>query len=329
MTLIRTSYFISFFLMLVFNCVPEAPHDNALDPYHSSAAESGIELVGEVIQKVEPHSPISDCLVLLLPEQRFDTTSTDGRFRFMNILPGLHHVIVNKSGFDSDTFQIIPDTVQRNPVHFPINGRPVIKKTKVYSQYIDQWWPDPVVFINFETIVEDSDGMSDIEDVQIEIPAFNLIRSLTNTARPDSFSLQLSDTDFPDNNIFSAIGKKIYFIVTDKSNSQTFSDPNYLIRIIDTSPETIEPSALQTVGPRPILQWRSYLAVYPFTYEVSVFFVTAGIPVLIHYQNEIDLTVHQYQYPDSLVAGTYFWTVAIRDELENLSRSKEASFLVQ
>jgi hypothetical protein len=241
----------------------------------------------------------------------------------------VHNVIISKSGFDTDTFQIIPDTVQRSPVHYPINGRPFIKKTKVYSRYIDQWWPDPVVFINFETIVEDSDGMSDIEGVQIEIPALNLIRSLTKTARPDSFTLQLSDTDFPGNDIFSIIGKKIYFIVTDESNSRTFSDPNYLIRIIDTSPETVEPSGLQTVNPRPILQWRPYLALYQFTYEVSVFLVTAGIPVLIHNQNKIDLTVHQYQYPDSLGTGTYFWTVGIRDELENLSRSKEASFLVQ
>jgi hypothetical protein len=327
--MIRKSYFISLFLMLIFNCVPEAPHDNALDPYHISASESGIELLGEVIQKVEPHPPISECLVLMLPEQQFDTTGIDGRFSFINILPGLHQIIINKSGFDTDTFQIIPDTVQRNPVHFPINGTPIIKKSRVYSQYIDQWWPDPVIFINFETIIEDSDGISDIEDVRIEIPALNLLRSLNTTARPDSFTMHLSDLDFPDNNIFSAIGKIVNFIVMDKSDSRGYSAPQYLIRIIDTSPETVEPSGLQTVGSRPILKWSPYLTLYPFTYEVSVFFVTAGIPVLIHYQNEIDSTVNQYQYPDSLVSGTYFWTVAVRDDLKNLSRSKEASFLVQ
>ena len=115
------SYFLSILIILIINCVPEAPHDNALDPYHGIASETGIELVGEVIQKVEPHSPIRDCLILLLPEQRFDTTGTDGRFQFMNILPGIHQVIINKPGFDTDTFQVIPDTVQRNPVHFPIN----------------------------------------------------------------------------------------------------------------------------------------------------------------------------------------------------------------
>ena len=96
--MIKISYFISLIILLVFHCVPEAPHDNALDPYHGIASETGIDLVGEVIQKIEPHPPIKHCLVLLLHEGRFDTTGSDGRFRFSNLLSSIHQVVINKIG---------------------------------------------------------------------------------------------------------------------------------------------------------------------------------------------------------------------------------------
>lgn len=326
--MIKIKLIIYTLLFFLFSCAPEAPHDNSLDPYHSSIGNSGIGLIGEVLSKAEPHVPISNCLVLIMPEQYYDTTNIDGRFQFSNLQTGVHQIIIEKAGFKSDTSILAPDTVSSNPMHFYLNGLPFITETKIYSEYIDQWWPDPVANIKFEIIANDPDGAGDIKIITLDVPEMGISKEFTRTVKQDSFFLQLSEPDFPQDSLPQLIGKEMQIVLQDNSNKRVTESPFYLIRIIDFAPIPVEPVGLQTVVPKPLFQWQPYIASFVFNYEVSVFVVAAGLPVLIHNQKNVSVNQTEYQYPDSLSTGTYFWTVGVRDEIGNLSRSKEASFIV-
>lgn len=313
-------------VIFLLSCAPQAPHENPLDPYHVS---SGIGFSGQVLQKIQPHNPLSKSLIFLLPEQKFDTTNAEGLFQFEQLQPGPHQLIIEHEGYVSDTVAVDPDTMRQNPAIFYLNGRPYLTQTKVYSEFIDQWWPDPVTFVKFEITIADPDGASDITSATLQIPKLNLYHPFQATVKPDSLFLQLSETDISRDSLFQLAGLSMQIRLTDTSEDTEIFTPFYLIRIIDVSPVTTAPSGLQTADPRPLLQWQAYAAPFAFTYEIGVYVLTAGLPVRIHQTESITPDQLEYQYPDSLPTGTYFWTVGIRDDLGNLSRSKEASFIVE
>ncbi len=315
------------FLGLVLSCVPDAPHSNPIDPYNQNPIPS-ITLQGHVLRKYEPHLPISNCQVLLFPEEMVRFTDSTGSFTFRLAEMGVHQLIFRKTGFTPDTVELDMDTLNTAPQHFYLNAEPYVRQITIFSEYIDQWWPEPFTTINFWLIADDPDGLSDIDTLRVLIPDLGIVREFQETVRPDSFRLMLTQEDFPEGNPFPLVGKDIFILLEDRSRAQVTSGPYHLIRIMEQSPVAIEPTALQEVSARPLFRWEPYPASFAFQYEVSVFRIQAGIPILIHQALRIPATQFQYQYPDSLSSGTYFWTIGVRDEFNNLSRSKEASFVV-
>lgn len=316
-------------LMLRFTaCVPEAPRLNPLDPFFQSKDSSVSSFAGEILKKNDPRLPIPDCLVLLLPEQLFTRSNESGRFQFQNIGEGVHQFVISKEGFSTDTFFVDVDTVSQGTVVFHLNGNPYLKDIHIFSEFIDQWWPDPITTVNVQVIVDDPDGISDIEMLKMQVPDITVDTSLQSTSQPDSFVLRMEAGDFPNEDPFGLIGKDIWIQLEDKSNMRVREGPFHLIRILENSPEPLSPAGLQTAGPSPLFVWQPYPASFKFTYEIWVFVIQGGLPNLLFRDDGLPDSQFQYQYPDSLSPGTYFWTVGVRDELGNFSRSKEASFVV-
>jgi len=326
--MIKTSQIVVIIGLLIFvACVPDAPHDNPLDPFYQTS--KGINVFsGQVLQKNEPHAPIGDCLVSLLPEQQFVRTDNNGKFSFAGTQPGRHRIAVSKTGYDSLLKTIDFDTVRNRIVHFYLNGTPFLKKIKIYSEYIDQWWPDPVTSMIVEITIGDPDGVSDIRDIRLSVPSQDTSFAFSKTARPDSFFLRLDELVVTRQDLFALVGAQQYVILTDESGTEVTSGPHYLIRIITSTPQTESPTGLQVVDAQPVFTWQPYIAQFSYKYEILIFFLNAGIPILIHRSAELEPQQLQYTYPDSLSPGTYFWTVAIRDRLGNFCRSKEATFIV-
>ncbi len=315
-------------LVMGVTCVPEAPHSNPVDPYFGRNQPTGWMLSGMVLTRYEPHVPIGDCEVLLFPERQFARTDARGTFSFPLQQSGEHQICVRKEGFFPDTIIVNPDTLGEKTLNLYLDGQPYLLRAQVYSEYIDQWWPEPVTTINFRVVAADPDGVNDLDTIAMVIPELEIHRVMGSTARADSFSLTLTGDDFPNSNPFTLIGKAIYFVLQDRSLRQVRSEPHYLFRILEQSPHAIEPTSLQQVSPTPIFRWEPYPASFTFQYEIEVFFIQGGIPISIHRKTGIPPEQQEYQYPDSLPTGTYFWTVGVRDNLNNFSRSKEASFVV-
>ncbi len=315
-------------LLTLANCVPEAPHSNPLDPDISSGS-SGVEFRGQIRQKNAPFLPLDNCLITLSPGDKYTYSDDLGMFSFTGLTGAEYRLIISRENFCSDTFSVDTDTVSAAAAVFHLNGKPQLIRFSLTSRFINQWYPDPFYQVDAGIRIADPDGMEDICGVTLHIPALEMNDSLTATAVPDSFSLHFRESDMPDSNIFQLIGKEVYIRIEDKSGAAVDSGPFYLHRIIDESPRAESPADLATVGPQPLFTWQAYTAQFPFTYELSIFYINAGIPFLVYSRTGISAAQQQFRYPDSLQSGQFYWTIAVRDDLGNLSRSREATFLVQ
>ncbi|GAB4364034.1 MAG: hypothetical protein Kow0042_02330 [Calditrichia bacterium] len=310
-------------------CVPEPPHSNPLDPYRSRPEANTTGINGLVVRKNIPHFPVENCRVTLLPLNQFTLTDSSGRFSFSDLVSGQYKMVAEKNGFLSDTLVFHTDSLNSSALlTFYLNSFPQLIRFSLYSKFIDQWWPDPFFLVEATLVANDPDGVADMQIPQLLVPELNQTYNFLQTARGDSFVLQIKESDLPDNNIFTLVGQRVVVRLEDQSGAVHFSEPYYLHRIIDTAPEPISPKGLDIVSPRPVFIWEAYVANFNFTYEISTFFVNAGIALLIHQSGELPASQLQYQYPDSLPSGDYFWTVGVRDALGNSSRSREAAFRV-
>lgn len=309
------------------SCVPDPPHSNPLDPFYNR--EINLQISGRVSQKNNPYTPLDSCLLLLTPGNYFTFSDNAGNFVFDKLLPGSYQVVTYKSHYQTDTTTFHTDSLVSKPLFIYLNGLPFIKKLYFYSQFIDQWWPDPYYEIVLNLIADDPDGMNDIQEIRLNIPEFDLYESLRTSNRIDSFSISLQGNEFPDGNIFNIIGKNTFIELVDRSGSTQREGPFFIHRIIETSPTPLSPIGLALVNNQPILTWQEFSVPFNFQFEIQIFRIIAGIPNLIFYHKNIPSRQTEYQYPEILTAGQYFWVIWVRDEIGNLSRSKEASFQVQ
>ena len=320
--------FITVVGLLFSACTPDAPRSNPLDPFHQAAVESGGQLKGQVMQKTAPFPPLPFCDVFILPEKKFTSTDEDGRFLFTALQAGGHQLIAAKSGYDSIRVDIPADSVVNGGIFIYMNTRPLFENLRIHSEYIDQWWPEPVLSVIAEATVHDADGEGDIESLWLNIADYDSGFVFATTFRPDSFVLRLEEQDFPGNDLADIVGKSLRATVLDRDSSRSVITDAKLVRIISPSPEAIAPTGLAVADPSPLFEWQPFIAAYRFSYFVSVYFIRAGVPTLMFTSDPLPVQQLNYQYPDSLSSGTYFWTVSALDAFGNIGRSKEASFTV-
>lgn len=314
-------------IFALFSCAPDAPHDNPLDTANRLQSMQ-TKITGQVLQKSAPHFPVSDCLVFLEPGQEYVYSDENGMFTFSLVQGGIHRIICNKDGYDTLRLSFNADSLADGLFRIYLNGKPKVSSVKLYSEYIDQWWPDPVAFLNAELIADDPDGINDLADIFLTIGGDSSKYNFTTTAKPDSFFLRLDQLSLPGQNIVSLVGEKLYIHLRDSSGSSVLNGPHQLVRVMNESPVPVSPTGLETTVPSPTFNWQSFYAAFPFTFEISVFHVSAGIPMRIFYRRSLASEQTQFTFPDSLSSGTYFWTVGVRDQFHDLIRSKEASFII-
>ncbi len=315
-------------VILWYGCVPEAPHSNPLDGIDTGATDS-LTLAGAVFTRFQPVQPLENSEVKLLPDGLVRLTSPEGMYRFENLRPGNYRVVAEKADYLPDTLEVaLKDAASAQEVNFFLDALPVIARVRFYSEHIDQWWPGEIYHAIFSLVVADPDGSADIDSLVFSVPQLNISQALQATSRADSFSIEIENFDLPGGTLQLLVENDSWLTVTDQAGAIVRGGPYFLRRIIDPAPIPQSPVDLQTAPAFPVLEWQPFTLPFSFTFEARVFRINAGVPVLIHISPPIDPALFTYTVPDSLGSGSYFWTIGVRDNLSNYSRSKEASFIV-
>lgn len=312
-------------LLALVGCVPDAPRDNPLDPNSPDFKNSGI-LSGKVLSLYEPFLPVAGTLVTVLPQGISVSTNTAGSFSFDDVAAGNLTLIASKPGYAGDTLSLNIDAGEKLATEVHLDALPIVTSTQVTTRKVDQWWPGPVYSATVTANVSDPDGAGDIATVSVVVDT--LRSDMTFFASPSKYQISISATALPGKNLEWLIGKPLAVIVQDKANETTMSKPFYITRIIQQTVIPTYPTALDTASKSPELQWAQPSVSFPFTYKLEMFRQDEGVPTQIWSREGLAPDLTRFQYPDVLPPALYFWTISIVDEYGNLSRSKEASFMV-
>ncbi len=315
------------FFLIIFRCAPDAPRSNPLDPDLNTSANRA-SISGAVFTRYQPASPLENAAVQLLPGGTMALTGSTGSFQFSGVNPGNYQLIAQKEGYVADTAAVNIASGSVEGVNFFLNALPQIQSVVFYSEHIDQWWPGETYHAIFTLTVSDPDGSADIGSATFLLPALSFSKAFEQTARPDSFFVDIENLELPQADLQQLIEQESYVAIRDRAGASVSGGPFFLRRIIEDAPLPLSPSNLQPVSAYPTLEWEVFSLGFEFTFVVQVFRISGGLPVLIHTSASLPEEHVSYAFPDSLSSGTYFWTIGIRDNLNNFSRSKEASFVV-
>lgn len=315
------------FLWNMFSCAPDAPRSNPLDPELNTAA-SRASISGAVFTRYQPASPLENAAVQLLPGRIMVLTGRNGSFQFSGLNPGSYQLIAQKEGYVADTVAVAIAGQEGQSINFFLNALPQIQSVTFYSEHIAQWWPGDAYRAFLTLTLSDPDGSADLDWPIFLIPAFGFSKTFQQSGRPDSFFVEIENLELPQSSLQHLIEQESYVTVTDRAGARVSGGPFFLRRIIEDAPLPLSPSNLQPVSAFPTLEWEAFSLAFEFTFVVQVFRISAGLPVLIHTAPGLPEEQVSYSFPDSLGSGTYFWTIGVRDNLNNFSRSKEASFIV-
>jgi len=322
-----TILLLSLYLFMLCACAPDAPHDNPLDP-NNNPQYNRIE--GTIYSHYSPHIPLENVQVMIEPTGQFFSTNEDGYFYFSKLQPDSYSIAVSKQKYQKETQEVaFKEYDERKTVNFFLNALPVVITTEFYSEHIDQWWPGEVYRLQINVVIEDQDGASDIDTVACTFPSFFYTKEFRPSNRPDSFFVSIDDFELPGGSLYSICAESCYVRIVDKTGADIAYGPFFLHRIIENAPVPQSPTSMQVVSAKPLFVWQRLILPYRFTQEIHLYQLFAGGMTFIQKLENILPELSNYQYQQELQSGSYIWTVGVRDERNNFSRSKEASFTVE
>ena len=316
-------------------CLDDADRGNPLDPLSDNFADEGtvrgrvvsrsLNGVGAVTVRLEPGGPST-------------TTDGSGSYSIDGVPSGDYTVVVEAAGYSGSSTSVTVAPGVPATADFELNGLPVLEEWVINTAHISRWWPLEDLFqIEVTAVASDVDGVFDLDDVWLEIPDFSFADTLSSTPEPGNFAKTLPELILPTTTIHSLLGRSMHISVRDRQDMTISSPSVQLVRVIDETPVAVD-GAFQTgpqdclveqpgVGAVPLIEWHQLFLPYSFTHRVDIVRVDTGLETAVQRIDDIPSTATTVQ-SSPLPSGEYYWTVAVVDEFQNRSRSKQVGFCI-
>jgi hypothetical protein len=325
----RTSYF-AFLLagstLMMPGCIPDASHDNPLDPASNAFSNSGT-LSGNVFSFYQPYVGIAGALVTLQPSGIAGWTNSAGAYSVDGVPAGSVQVIVSRSGYLTDTVNTKASVGSESRLDVHLDALPVVGSCQVVTRKIDQWWPHAVYSAVVNAAVTDPDGLGDVAGATLQVDTMKL--AMTYAPDQQVYQITVDAASLPQGSLEWLVGKSFTITARDRIGASTVGKTFAVTRIIQDAPIPLSPTALDTASASPQLFWVQPTLQFPYSYKIELFRLDLGVPSLLWSVANLSSSLSSFQYPNTLSTGTFFWTISVVDEFGNLSRSKEGSFIVK
>ena len=314
--------------LFVAGCFDGAPRRHPLDPQGENFMDAG-GLSVQVTSFYPPQSGLSDATVRVSPGSFISQTDQDGRVFIPDLSTGTYTVTVEKDNFEARTQSINIVNGATGELTIALPALPIFVNIDATTQHISRWWPPPEeqYQLSINIIMEDNDGISDIESVAVEIPELGFTKNLTAQNEPGHYALVILENELSVS-VASLLGRAIILSAQDRAGTTNVTSGLNLVRVIDQSPLAVAPQSLEVLSTTsPQLSWEAVSLNFPFSYRVEIVRVDDNVQNLIWSMRDISsdsLSVTTAPLP----TGQYFWTVSVADEFGNLSRSREAGFRI-
>ncbi len=315
-------------------CLEDAERGNPLDPLADNFVDEG-EVSGRVVNR--SLSGIAGGTVRLEPGGRTASTDGAGTYALQGVSSGDYAVLVEADRYtaSSKTVSVAPGVPAT--ADFELNGLPVLEEWTINTAHISRWWPLEDLFqIEITAMASDVDGIFDLDRVWLEIPDYAFADTLLTTPEAGTFAKTLPELGLPTTTIHSLLGLPMHLSARDRLDMTVSSPPVQLVRVIDETPVAVD-EAFQTGsqdclvdqngGAAPLIEWNPLFLPYAFTHRVDVIRVDAGLETLVERIDDLPSNATRAS-ATPLPPGEYYWTVAVVDEFQNRSRSKQVGFCI-
>jgi len=203
-------------------------------------------------------------------------------------------------------------------------SEPELPLLELSSFHSSQWFPAEDIYAMEVTVSGASAGFADSVNLVYQDTIFYPLNKTGNLWRQC-----LESSSFPAESIFDLIGVSFYADLFFGLNDTVSTDYACLYRIIEEVPVTDRPAGNEIAPASPVFSWLPMNMPFSYTYAISLYHVSyTGFVTQIDYIQNISSDSTTFTYQDTLPAGSYYWTIALVDIFNNLSRSKEAAFTV-
>ena len=318
-------------------CTEQAPHSNMLDP-ESPLYDASADLKGKCSPIYSPDKGVPFVNVLLqplAPEKSkpaiITQTNSAGEYNFEHIEPDSYRVVFQKDQYASDTARIALQPRKAAILNIRLDALPQIDSLRLVTGH-EIYTPtgEDRFYLDFTIFATDPDRNLDIENVICKIDAYGISFSMTPNADHSVWQklvqLDTLGIEQPD----MLIGVPLHFEIITGTNStrrRVLFGPYMLTRFIHEQVQLIAPVNNAMVGNRPTFRWVQPNTTFPFKYWLEINRILSP--------GEFETTIIPNFTADSslvspvrLLRGDYFWNLAIVDNLNNWSRSKNEKFVV-
>ena len=208
----------------------DAPRDNPLDPVN------GIRLSGSV-QRFYENTSINDAIITLKPGNFIGRTGSNGSYLIENISPGTYTIVCQKEGFLADSVEI---TLQQQDVaNFRLDALPFFTEISITTQHRVSFINSlDTFFVEIEVTASDPDNPRDVDSVRYQIDAFGFADTLLRiNPQQQRFIGQLATSDLGIASLEELNGRPFVFFVKDLPGAVVPSEPQFITRIIQDTPE--------------------------------------------------------------------------------------------
>jgi hypothetical protein len=309
-------------------CIPEAPHDNPMDPYLSKS-DKDLKFSGMVYSQYQPYEPIENVKISVEDVGKYVYSNSSGLFEIEGLQENSYTFILQKANYKTDTLDISVNK-QNLQQDFHLNALPQLSSIRYYSKKINTIFSaEPLITADIDIEVTDADGPGDIDSAQVVIDAFSFQANLKSVLPAGSFHISINEQDINTQNIHDLVEKPLWLNLTDKAGATNRVGPFYISRFIESSPQAISPAEQETVTQPLLFVWQEVQLPYNFTFEINIFKYQSGLSQLVFNQSGINPKATYLNYNSLLDNGIYYWTITIVDAHNNTSESKEAVFQIR
>ncbi|KAA3613160.1 MAG: carboxypeptidase regulatory-like domain-containing protein [Calditrichaeota bacterium] len=305
--------FTNFFL----SCLDDVPHDNPLDSHNNQ----GFVLQGKVTTFYPPVQTISNAVITLFPDETKFFSNADGEFEISGLSPGKYTVLCSAEGYAQDSITV--DIQSNINIDFHLDGLPFFENISLTTHHeIHSFQAEDFFFLNIESMVNDLDGIADINKVFFEIPEVSVIDTLEPSLDAGLFRKWLSIDDLPVSTIQTLIGRAFILNVSDDAGTTTQSEKRFLTRVIEQTPSLTAPISFQTeFSDTLIFEWQKLNLSYWFEYTIEISQIIQGSPVKAQDISNISASENSIAIVNTLSRGDYTWLIKVTDEFGNTSSS--------
>ena len=299
----------------------QAPRENPLDP----GASNYIPVKDTNVQVYNLYPPFKGLENIELTEPNhslFGVTDQNGLVAWEHSPTDSLHIFVNSENYFNLNKKVFTGSQVKTLV-INLNAKPDLLDHSFFSIY-DNF--ANLVYLSFEAVIVDADGILDISDIVLSCPYYDFSDSLVlDSERQNHYGVTFDSKEIATDLTSGELNELIFHLqIRNINGDEIRHQPFSIVRVIEQQVNQTYPSEGSTVSDTIKFSWEPVSLDYSFTYNLLLYRLQGNVE-LINVYRDIPADTNHFSIP-ILPEGYYLWQIQVEDRLKNISQSRALIF---